>query len=74
MGGGPFRLVELPSPVSVLSSQRQKTGSPALTLSPGESHTHIHRTLHLIGGSTALDHIAQEVLGVSLTEIANRIK
>lgn len=51
-----------------------ETSSPALTLSPGESYTHTHRILHLIGGSTALDHIAQEVLDVSLTEIANRIK
>ncbi|MFC1543242.1 DUF6786 family protein [Candidatus Neomarinimicrobiota bacterium] len=48
-----------------------ETSSPALTLSPGESYTHIQRTLHLIGGPTALDPVARAVLGISLSEIAD---
>ena len=51
-----------------------ETSSPALALSPGESYTHTHRTLHLIGGPTALDSIARAALDVSLFEIADRVK
>lgn len=41
-----------------------ETSSPALALAPGESYTHIHRTIHLTGSPTALDPIAQATLGI----------
>ncbi len=46
-----------------------ESSSPAAALSPGDSLTHVHRTVHLRGERKALDVIAQKVLGVSLAEI-----
>lgn len=46
-----------------------ETSSPAAALSPGESLTHFHRTFHFTGDRTALNRIAEEILGVSLDDI-----
>lgn len=46
-----------------------ESSSPAAALAPGESLTHVHRTLHLRGDKTALDTIARSLLGVSIQEI-----
>jgi hypothetical protein len=46
-----------------------ETSSPALALGPGESYTHTHRTLHLVGSREALDPIAESTLGVSATAL-----
>jgi hypothetical protein len=46
-----------------------ESSSPAAALNPGDSLTHIHRTVHLTGPEAALDRIAQAILGVSLDEI-----
>jgi hypothetical protein len=50
-----------------------ESSSPAAALSPGDSLTHVHRTIHLRGDNKALDVIAQKVLGVSLGEIENAL-
>jgi len=46
-----------------------ETSSPALALAPGESHTHVHRTIHLQGNGEALDRTSVAVLGKSLAAI-----
>jgi len=46
-----------------------ETSSPAAALKPGESLSHIHRTIHLQGSEEQLDAIAKAVLGVSIDEI-----
>lgn len=46
-----------------------ETSSPALSLAPGFSATHIHRTFHFTGNETDLDKIARAVLGVGLEQI-----
>jgi len=46
-----------------------ETSSPALSLAPGETHTHVHRTFHLVGDEAGLDRIARRTLGVSLGAI-----
>lgn len=46
-----------------------ETSSPALSLAPGGSATHRHKTVHLQGGEKELDAIAQAVLGVGLDKI-----
>ena len=51
-----------------------ETSSPALALKPGESYTHIHRTIHLQGSKSELDTIASQVFGVSLDDIEAKIK
>jgi hypothetical protein len=50
-----------------------ESSSPAAALSPGDSLTHVHRTVHLRGDNRAIDVIAQKVLGVSLVEIENAL-
>jgi hypothetical protein len=47
-----------------------ETSSPALRLSPGQRHTHVHRTFHLVGPDSDLDRIARATLGVGLTEMS----
>ena len=47
-----------------------ETSSPALSLSPKQQHTHVHRTFHLVGPAADLDGIARATLGVGLDEIA----
>jgi hypothetical protein len=51
-----------------------ETSSPALSLSPGERYTHVHRTFHLVGPESELDRIARAVLKVSLAEVAAAFK
>ena len=46
-----------------------ETSSPALALKPGQSATHVHRTIHLQGTETELDAIARATLGVGLQDI-----
>jgi hypothetical protein len=46
-----------------------ESSSPALALAPGQSHTHVHRTFHLVGTEAALDPISRHVLGVGIAEI-----
>jgi len=48
-----------------------ETSSPALSLSPGEHYTHVHRTFHLVGPEADLDGIARTILKVRLTELTN---
>jgi len=47
-----------------------ETSSPAAALKPGESLTHVHRTIHLQGPEAALDRVARAVLGVGLDDAA----
>ena len=46
-----------------------ESSSPAAALGPGESLTHIHRTIHLTGPEAALDRVSRAILGVSLDDI-----
>lgn len=46
-----------------------ESSSPAKPLKPGASIKHIHRTIHVMGDSTALDGISQSILGVSLSAL-----
>lgn len=50
-----------------------ETSSPALALSPGESFTHTHRTLHIVGDPGTLNPVAGQVLGVQASTIADGI-
>jgi hypothetical protein len=50
-----------------------ETSSPAAALGPGESLTHVHRTIHLQGPAGELDAVARRVLGVSLERIASAL-
>jgi hypothetical protein len=51
-----------------------ETSSPALTLSPGEQHTHVHRTFHLVGSEADLDRIARATLKVGIAELTNAFR
>jgi len=46
-----------------------ESSSPAAALAPGESLTHVHRTVHILGSQEQLDRVARTVLGLSLAEI-----
>jgi hypothetical protein len=46
-----------------------ESSSPALPLKPGESHVHVHRTVHFQGPAEMLEPIARDALGVGSTEI-----
>jgi hypothetical protein len=46
-----------------------ESSSPAASLAPGGSMSHVHRTLHLIGPEASLDAVARSVLGVSIAQI-----
>ena len=50
-----------------------ETSSKAAALAPGESLTHVHRTVHLTGPRSALDAIAKSALGVGLDEIEHAL-
>mgnify|MGYP001552760461 CR=1 FL=1 len=47
-----------------------ESSSPAAALAPGKKLTHTHETYHFTGPREALEAIANNVLGVSLAEIA----
>jgi hypothetical protein len=51
-----------------------ETSSPAAALAPGESLTHVHRTIHLQGAEQDLDPIARAAFGVGLEEIEAGLK
>jgi hypothetical protein len=46
-----------------------ETSSPAASLKPGETISHVHRTFHLQGSEADLDQIARATLGVTIEEI-----
>jgi len=46
-----------------------ESSSPAAALKPGESLTHVHTTIHLLGDRSALDAVAKAVLGAGLKDI-----
>ncbi len=46
-----------------------ETSSPALSLAPGQSFTHVHRTVHAIGSASDLDRLAVATLKVGVAEI-----
>lgn len=50
-----------------------ESSSPAAALKPGESITHIHRTMHFEGSLEKLNAIAQAAFGLSLDEIAQAL-
>lgn len=51
-----------------------ESSSPATALAPGESLSHVHRTIHLSGEESALDAVARATLGVSIAEIEAAVK
>lgn len=51
-----------------------ETSSPALALKVGESGTHVQMTCHFEGDESALDAIAEKVLGVSINDIKKVFK
>jgi hypothetical protein len=51
-----------------------ETSSPALSLSPGQPYTHVHRTFHLVGPEPELDRIARGTLNVGLAELTNAFR
>ncbi|MEO6600204.1 MAG: DUF6786 family protein [Polyangiaceae bacterium] len=46
-----------------------ESSSPAASLEPGESTTHVHQTYHFSGPHAELDALARHVLGVSLGDL-----
>lgn len=48
-----------------------ESSSPALPLKPGESMTHIQRTIHFQGEPAKLDIIARKLFGISVASIAS---
>jgi hypothetical protein len=48
-----------------------ETSSPALSLSPEQRYTHVHRTFHFVGPEAELDRIARATLKVGLNELTN---
>jgi hypothetical protein len=51
-----------------------ESSSPAAALAPGQSLSHVHRTLHLSGPEPALDAVARATLGVSLSAIKTAVQ
>ncbi len=51
-----------------------ESSSPAAALAPGESLSHLHRTVHLVGAEADLDAVARATLGVTLAEIKSALK
>jgi hypothetical protein len=46
-----------------------ETSSPAAALKPGQSLTHVHRTLHFVGKRADLDSLAKASLGVPIERV-----
>lgn len=46
-----------------------ESSSPAAALNPGQSLTHIHKTIHLKGTEEALDYMTKKLIGVKLADI-----
>jgi len=51
-----------------------ESSSPAAVLGPGQSLSHVHRTIHLRGSESGLDDVARKELGVSLADIQSALK
>jgi len=51
-----------------------ESSSPAAELEPGNSLSHVHRTVHLTGAEAALDVVAREVLQVPLALVKVALK
>jgi hypothetical protein len=51
-----------------------ESSSPAAALDPGQSLSHVHRTIHLSGPESALDPVARATLGVSLSAIKTALQ
>lgn len=51
-----------------------ESSSPAASLKPGETLTHVHTTIHIQGPDKALDEIARAVFGVGVKEIEAALK
>ena len=51
-----------------------ESSSSAAALSPGESLTHVHRTLHFRGSEVELDAVAKKALGVSIADIVSAFR
>ena len=50
-----------------------ESSSPAASLAPGQTLTHVHRTFHLGGSEQDLDAVAKTALGVGLRQIAEAL-
>ena len=50
-----------------------ETVSPAYALAPGESRTHVQRTIRIEGDRKKLDAISREVFGVSLNQVESQL-
>jgi hypothetical protein len=50
-----------------------ESSSPAAALTPGETLTHVHRTIHITGPEPRLDAVAKATLGVSIEQIATAL-
>lgn len=46
-----------------------ESSSPAAALNPGQSLTHIHKTIHLKGTEEALDYMTKKLIGVKLADL-----
>jgi hypothetical protein len=46
-----------------------ESSSPAAALSPGQSLSHTHRTIHLQGSVDQLNVVAKKILGISVEQI-----
>jgi hypothetical protein len=46
-----------------------ETSSPALSLAPGQTFTHVHRTVHAVGSAIDLDRLAVATLKAGVAEI-----
>lgn len=51
-----------------------ETSSPALSLHPDESYTHLQRTYHFIGTRKELDEIVKTVMNISIDDIESAFK
>jgi hypothetical protein len=51
-----------------------ETSSPAAALAPGETLTHVHRTMHAQGAPDALEQLARHTLGAGLQEITAALR
>jgi hypothetical protein len=50
-----------------------ESSSMAAALEPGQTITHVHRTIHLQGSQEQLDPIAEEILGVTIDKIKSAL-
>jgi hypothetical protein len=48
-----------------------ETSSPALSLSPAQQYTHVHRTFHFVGPEAELNRIARATIKVGLDELTH---